>query len=554
MSSSSVLPRFIQIHPDDNLLVALNDMPEGTRISYRDRELILREPVRAKHKFTIHPVERGGYVRMYGVVVGKAIEKIEQGGVVSLRNIRHATADVSLNELRTSWQPPDISRYANMTFNGYHRKDGSVGTANHWIVIPLVYCENRNLDVLKEALEENLGYAKANVYRQRTRALMDHYKRLGTVSDLGEVAFEDVQQNRPNRFFKNVDGIKFLKHGLGCCGTALDTKNLCGLLTGYITNPNVAGATVLSLGCQNAQIQLLLEELNSRDPHFSKPLVLLEQQNIGTEEKLMNEALKRTFEGLAIANTAVREPAPLSKLCIGLECGGSDGFSGISSNPAVGHASDLVATLGGTTILSEFPELCGVEQELAERCVRKEDAERFLHLMKNYNAKAEALGSGFYANPTAGNIRDGLITDAIKSAGAARKGGTSPIAQILDYPEKVTRNGLTLLCTPGGDVESTTAMVGAGANMVLFTTGLGTPTGNPVAPTIKISSNTALYNKMSDIIDINCGTIIDGEESIQQAGERILDMVIRVASGEAVPKAVALGQDDFLPWKRDISL
>ncbi len=529
-------------------------MPEGTRISYRDRELILREPVRAKHKFTIHPVEQGGYVRMYGVVVGKAIEKIEQGRVVSLRNIRHATADVSLNELRTSWQPPDISRYANMTFNGYHRKDGSVGTANHWIVIPLVYCENRNLDVLKEALEENLGYAKANVYRQRTRALMDHYKRLGTVSDLGVVEFEDVRQNRPNRFFENVDGIKFLKHGLGCCGTALDTKNLCGLLAGYITNPNVAGATVLSLGCQNAQIELLLEALNSRDPHFSKPLVLLEQQKIGTEEKLMNEALKRTFEGLAIANTAVREPAPLSKLCIGLECGGSDGFSGISSNPAVGHASDLVAALGGTSILSEFPELCGVEQELAERCVRKEDAERFLHLMKNYNAKAEALGSGFYANPTAGNIRDGLITDAIKSAGAARKGGTSPIAQILDYPEKVTRNGLTLLCTPGGDVESTTAMVGAGANMVLFTTGLGTPTGNPVAPTIKISSNTALYNKMSDIIDINCGTIIDGEESIQQAGERILDMVIRVASGEAVPKAVALGQDDFLPWKRDISL
>jgi altronate hydrolase len=177
-----------------------------------------------------------------------------------------------------------------------------------------------------------------------------------------------------------------------------------------------------------------------------------------------------------------------------------------------------------------------------------------MHLMNTYNQKAEALGSGFYANPSPGNIKDGLITDAIKSAGAAKKGGTSPVTDVLDYPEKITKPGLTLLCTPGSDVESTTAEVGSGATVVLFTTGLGTPTGNPIAPVIKLSTNTVLYNKMTDIIDINTGSIIEGTETIEEAGERILEFVIKVASGEIKAKADASGHDDFIPWKRGISL
>jgi len=186
--------------------------------------------------------------------------------------------------------------------------------------------------------------------------------------------------------------------------------------------------------------------------------------------------------------------------------------------------------------------------------VDEDTAKRFMDLMVTYNARAEQNGSGFYANPSPGNIKDGLITDAIKSAGAAKKGGTSPVAAVLDYPEKVTKSGLNLLCTPGSDVESTTAEVGSGANVVLFTTGLGTPTGNPVAPVIKLSTNTATYNRMPDIIDINCGTIIEGSETIKQAGERILEYVIKVANGEEQPKSVQLEQDDFIPWKRGVSL
>jgi altronate hydrolase len=254
-----------------------------------------------------------------------------------------------------------------------------------------------------------------------------------------------------------------------------------------------------------------------------------------------------------LANQATRQPAPLSKLCIGLECGGSDGFSGISANPAVGHVSDLLVALGGSVILAEFPELCGVEQELVDRSVDTATAERFSSLMKAYGDSAVAVGSGFDMNPSPGNIRDGLITDAMKSAGAARKGGSSPVVAVLDYPELVTQPGLNLLCTPGNDVESTTAEVGSGATVVLFTTGLGTPTGNPIAPVVKISSNTALARRMPDIIDLNTGTVIDGEETIEQAGARILDYVVRVASGEEVA-AVRHDQTDFIPWKRGVSL
>jgi altronate hydrolase len=241
-------------------------------------------------------------------------------------------------------------------------------------------------------------------------------------------------------------------------------------------------------------------------------------------------------------------------LVIGLECGGSDGFSGISANPAIGYTSDLLVALGGSVILSEFPELCGVEQDISDRCVTREIAERFSHLMTTYNDRAKASGSGFDMNPSPGNIKDGLITDAIKSAGAAKKGGTSPVVDVLDFPEQVKKSGLNLLCTPGNDVESTTAEVGSGANIVLFTTGLGTPTGNPIAPVVKLSSNTKLYERMKDIIDINTGTIIEGKETIEEAGERILNFVIGVASGTIKVSAVRNLQDDFIPWKRGVSL
>jgi altronate hydrolase len=438
---------------------------------------------------------------------------------------------------------------------GFHREDGKVGTANYWLVIPLVFCENRNIEVLREALVNALGYGRNQNKKVEVSRLIDLYKTGKSIDDIlsADVSVQ-AEEVKKQRMFPNVDGIKFLTHEGGCGGTRQDAQALCGLLAGYITHSNVAGATILSLGCQNAQVGILQEEIKKRDKKFSKPLYILEQQQIGKEEDLLSKAIKQTFAGLIQANSLERKPAPLSKLCIGLECGGSDGFSGISANPAIGCTSDLLVALSGSVILSEFPELCGVEQNLSDRAVTKEVAIRFGDLMTAYNERAKSVGSGFDMNPSPGNIKDGLITDAIKSAGAAKKGGTSPVTDVLDYPEMVTKAGLNLLCTPGNDVESTTAEVGSGANIVLFTTGLGTPTGNPIAPVIKLSSNTVLYNKMNDIIDINTGTIIEGEETIEQAGERILEYVIKVASGEIEVASVRNKQNDFIPWKRGVSL
>jgi altronate hydrolase len=308
------------------------------------------------------------------------------------------------------------------------------------------------------------------------------------------------------------------------------------------------------LGCQHAQVPILLEQIKRRDANFNKPLLILEQQKSFSEAAMISQAIRETFLGLVEADKVERKPAPLSHLTLGLKCGGSDGFSGLSANPAIGHTADLLATLGGRGILSEFPELCGVEQELIDRCARKEVADRFVQLMRDYAARAKAVRSGFEMNPSPGNIRDGLLTDAMKSAGAAKKGGTSPVTAVLDYPEYSNLPGLNLQCTPGNDVECVTAQVGAGANVVLFTTGLGTPTGNPIAPVLKIATNSNLAQRMPDIIDINAGSIISGESTIEEMGEAILERVIQVASGETRTKAELLSQDDFIPWKRGVSL
>lgn len=547
---------FLQIHPKDNVLVALRDLSKGLLVDFGGRSFELEQNVPAKHKFTIDALEKDAEVYMYGVLVGMVNYNLNEGALITVENLRHASQDFKLGNRKLDWHKPDVSAFVNRTFRGYHRSNNTVGTANHWLVIPLVFCENRNILTLKAALEDKLGYRlDSKDYSDEVDMLISKYNAGASVEELLQLDLSSARAIKSkNRLFANIDGIKFLNHDMGCGGTRMDSDALCGLLAGYITHPNVAGATVLSLGCQHAQASILKSEILKRDPSFDRPLFIFEQQSEGTEKELMQKAIKSTFTGLIKANQQERREAGLDKLCIGLECGGSDGFSGISANPALGYLSDMLVSLGGSVILSEFPELCGVEQELSDRCIDEETAEKFMHLMKTYNAKAEADGSGFYMNPSPGNIRDGLITDAIKSAGAAKKGGTSPIAAVVDYPEIANGPGLNLLCTPGNDVESTTAEVGAGANVVLFTTGLGTPTGNPIAPVVKLSTNTKTFEKMPDIIDINCGTIIEGEETIEVAAHRILDYVIAVASGEQIPKAVQLGQDDFIPWRRGVSL
>jgi altronate hydrolase len=545
----------LRLDAKDNVLVALTDLRRGEVVSYLGDSWSLVSDVPAKHKFLTQDVSAGGEIIMYGVLVGRAVENLRRGDLVSTRNIRHAASSFHESvSLRPRWIPPDVSTWSKRTFLGYHREDGQVGSRNYWLVLPLVFCENRNLAVLKQAFEEELGFASPQIYRSQVAELARLYRE-GKSEELKKFEFGDTQRaSAAPRVFKNIDGIKFLLHEAGCGCTHEDARNLCGLLAGYIHHPNVAGATVLSLGCQHAQVPMLLEEIKRRDPNFKKTVLIYEQQKSSSEAAMLSKAIRESFLGMVEADKITRQPAPLSKLTLGLQCGGSDGFSGLSANPAIGHTADIIAALGGIGILSEFPELCGVEQQLIERCIRKEVADRFAHLMRDYAARAKSVGAGFEMNPSPGNIRDGLLTDAMKSAGAAKKGGTSPVTAAVDYPEYCTQPGLNLQCTPGSDVESVSAQVGAGANVILFTTGLGTPTGNPIAPVLKISTNSSLAQRMSDIIDIDTGGIISGETKIEQMGETILERVIQVVSGAARTKAELLGQDDFIPWKRGVSL
>ncbi len=547
--------KVLQLSEQDDVAVALVDLKAGERIVLGSETYVLPADVRAKHKFALKRFAPGQEITMYGTVVGQAVTEIPLGAAITSVNTRHQAAQFGRTAKRSSeWIPPEANSWKDLLFEGYRRTDGQVGTRNCWLVVPLVFCENNNVLAMRRAFSEELGDTSTDTYRQYVAELAKAYRTGGAESVRGRHFSEPHNVPRNARLFPNIDGVKFLTHEMGCGGTREDARALCGLIAGYICHPNVAGATILSLGCQNAEISILLEEIKRRNSSFDKSLLVFDQQQSRTESSMLSVAIKETFLELANANELKRSPARISSLTIGLKCGGSDGFSGISANPVLGHVSDLVATLGGRTILSEFPELCGAEQSLIDRSVSDEVADKFMDLMKIYAERARAVGSGFDMNPSPGNIKDGLITDAMKSAGAARKGGSSPVQDVLDYPEYVKKGGLSLLCTPGNDVEAVTAQVGGGANLVLFTTGLGTPTGNPITPVVKISTNTELAVRMHDIIDFDTGAVIRGESTIEETGEKLLKFILRVASGEIHTKAELRVQEDFIPWKRGVSL
>ena len=534
--------KLIKVHSSDNVAVALINLKKGEVISFENHDITIISDIKAKHKIALRDFYAGDRIIMYGVLVGKANSEILKGDVLTIDNVKHESEKVTKKTNTIGWTSPNVDDWKNRTFLGYHREDGQVGTANTWLFFPLVFCENRNIELLKDIFEKELLTQKSNNHRMLLRSLVNEGE--------GSTVVEEIETTN---VFDNID-VKFITHPGGCGGIRQDSESLAKLLAGYVKNPNVAGATVLSLGCQNLQIDIFNKALDAISPNNKKPILMYEQQQMGTVDEMLTAIIKDSFEAIKEANKIKRKPAPLSKLKIGLECGGSDGFSGISANPTLGYTSDMLVALGGTAILAEFPELCGVEQELVNRCTTEKSANRFLELMQAFEKSVIDAGSGFDMNPSPGNIKDGLITDAMKSAGAAKKGGTSPIVDVLDYGEYVTEPGLNLLCTPGNDVESTTAMVGSGANIVLFTTGLGTPTGNPITPVIKVSSNSELAAKMSDIIDVDTGDVIKGEKTIEEMAESMLNYIINVASGNVKSKASLLNQDDFIPWKRGVSL
>ncbi|SHF43337.1 UxaA family hydrolase [Chryseobacterium takakiae] len=535
--------KVLKVNPKDNVIVALMDLPAGESVHLDGTDYTVVKDIKAKHKFAAVDFEDGDHIIMYGVIVGKANQSIKKGEVITTENVKHQSAKVEGKTETLGWIPPNVDQWKNRTFMGYHREDGQVGTENVWLFFPLVFCENKNIETLKDIFEKELLHEKASKHQLLLRSLLNG-------SETADIAVENEEDTR---VFKNID-VRFITHQGGCGGIRQDAEALGRLFAGYVNNPNVAGATVLSLGCQNLQVQIFMEALHALAPNNKKPIVVYEQQKSGTIDEMLTGVIKDSYEGIKKANDIERKPTSITKLNIGLECGGSDGFSGISANPVLGQVSDIMAAVGGTTMLAEFPELCGVEQELVNRCINDEDGVKFLQLMKDFEKSVVAAGSGFDMNPSPGNIKDGLITDAMKSAGAAKKGGAAPIVEVLDFTEYATKPGLNLLCTPGNDAECTTALVGSGATVVLFTTGLGTPMGNPIAPVVKIASNTALAEKMPDIIDFNAGTVISGDKTIPEAADELLEYIIKVASGEVKTKADLLNQNDFIPWRRGVSL
>ncbi len=546
--------KILVLHPKDNLAVALTKLQKGDVVELNNQSIELMTNVKAKHKFAMQAFAKGEVMTQYGVPVGVALDAIALGEAITVQNTEHKSDDMC-NWMPGYQAPPtDASVFDGQSFQGFHRQDGQVGTRNNWLVIPLVFCENNNLMTLRDVFNRELGFADNSSYQNELRDLVSLYKNGASVD---QILNANTSSSRAaagaSEMFPNVDGLKFLFHNMGCGGTNEDSQVLAKLLAGYVKHPNTAGVTVLSLGCQKTQMGLLEAYMEQLEVE-GKPIYFHEQQAIGTEEELISAAIKSTFAGLIQANTNERKEAPLSKLVIGVECGASDGFSGISANPAIGQASDLIVKLGGSAVLAEFPELFGVEKEMIMRCKDESTANTFIDLMRKYEARAESDGTSMSANPSPGNIKDGLITDAMKSAGAAKKGGTALIQDVQDYPGYITKNGLNLLNTPGNDVESCTALAGAGCNLILFSTGLGTPTGNPVTPVIKVSSNSQVAERMPDIIDFDTGAIISGDKSLEQVGQDLLAHCIAVASGEELTKAEKLGQNDFIPWKRGTSL
>jgi len=347
--------RVLQIDPRDDVVIALANLKKGETLEVNGHAYTLATDVPAKHKFAAKDFAPGDPVHMYGVMVGRAFAPIRRGEAVTVHNLRHDSTEFREYAGPAPWRPPDVSGWTKRTFLGYHRSDGEVGTRNYWLVVPLVFCENRNLGVLKEAFEEELGFAQPQVYRRYVAELVKLYRE-GRTGEISQQPFsEDAAPGDRKKVFANVDGIKFLSHQLGCGGTRDDARNLCGLIADYIHHPNVAGATVLSLGCQNAQVSLLREEIARRAPKPEKPVFIFEQQSSPSEAAMLGKAMQKTFLGLLEAESLRRAPAPISKLTIALKCGGSDGFSGLSANPRSGTSRTCSRPLAAGPFWRSFP-------------------------------------------------------------------------------------------------------------------------------------------------------------------------------------------------------
>ncbi len=469
------MPDFIQIHPDDNVAVALHPVSAGTVFS----GVKANTDIPQGHKMALAPISENGQIVKYGFSIGHAIAPIAPGDWVHTHNMKTNLS----GELEYCYQPRIVRPVpqAPGSFLGYRRKDGKVGTRNEIWIIPTVGCVN---DVAKALVKQN----------------------------------QDLVQG-------SIDGLYTFPHPFGCSQTGDDHAQTRKLLAALTRHPNAGAVLVLSLGCENLTHEQFLAELGDYD---EDRVQFLTCQQVEDEFEAGRRMLKRCA---AFAGRFRREPIPASELVIGMKCGGSDGLSGITANPTVGRFSDMLVAQGGSTVLTEVPEMFGAEGFLMNRCINEEVFHKAVNMINGFKAYFLRHNEVVYENPSPGNKAGGITTLEDKSCGCVQKGGSAPIMDVIGYGDAVTAKGLNMLYGPGNDLVSSTALTAAGAHIILFTTGRGTPFGAPV-PTMKIATNTPLATKKKGWIDFNAGVVADGSRTLDEAADDLMALVLEVASGK----------------------
>ncbi|MET0047339.1 MAG: altronate dehydratase family protein [Sedimenticola sp.] len=499
-------PLIILLTENDDVVVALADLPAGRLLM--NHELTTQDPVPRGHKVAIRDIAQGEPVRKYGQIIGFSSRPIAAGDHVHLHNMAYGDFDRDY-AFGTDAVPTDfVTDGERATFEGYVRPDGGVGTRNYIGVLASVNCSNSVARQIADAFD---------------------------ATALGS--------------FPNVDGVVALPHATGCCiPFEGDThNNLVRTLAGYARHPNFAGVLIVGLGCEVAQIDKMLDDQGLETGDSLRTLVI--QDNGGTASTIA-AGIEQIREMLPMADTAIRTSCPASQLVVGLECGGSDAYSGITANPALGMAVDLLVRHGGTAILGETPEIYGAEHLLTRRAANREVGGKLIELIRWWERHTAANAARLDNNPTPGNKKGGLTTILEKSLGAAAKGGGTMLMDVYRYAEPVTAKGFVFMDTPGYDPASITGMVAGGANLVCFTTGRGSVYGGKPVPSIKLATNTPMYERMSGDMDVNCGIIADGEASTAEMGERIFRMMLDTASGRRThSEKLGIGDYEFCPWE-----
>lgn len=504
---------FIRLHPEDNLAVAARSVPAGVAVGVDGApDVKTTETIEMGHKVALRPIEVGQPIRKFGQTIGYAKSNIPAGGWIHTHNVEAGM--LSLDYAFCSEIPPEPTPITGRTFMGYRRPDGRSATRNYIGIVSTVNCSAHTSKIVAQQFDRSILEA-----------------------------------------FPNIDGVVPLAHKGGCAMQygGIDHRQLTRTLAGFARHANIGAYIVIGLGCETAQASFLMEngglvQLNEKKDVFGNGPLVMNIQEQGGVAKTVARATAMIREMLPEVNKAQRVPIPVSEITLGVECGGSDGNSGTTANPALGYCSDLLVAHGGTSVLSETPEIYGGEHLLTRRAINRQVADKLLERIQwwiDYTAK---FGERIDINPSVGNKKGGLTTIYEKSLGAIAKGGTTALRAVYEYAEEIKEKGFVVMDTPGYDPASVTGIVAGGCNVVVFTTGRGSVFGCKPVPTIKLATNTPMFNRMIDDMDLNAGTILDGA-TIEQVGREIFEDVIAVASGKKTKsEAQGIGDEEFHPW------